>query len=104
MMYSETKLISLVLVGLLLVVSIHGADAIDDHELDSLVSRFSSGLSSVSAKLGVQADSQVNSASDAEEKMRSLYSTLERTLTEARQVAANSRSSLIWSRIEKLSL
>lgn len=75
-----------------------------DTEMDSLAEMFSNSLAKVNSKLGGPTGSgaQVESSSEADVKMRDLYSQLEKVLMEARQLSANSRSALISSNINTL--
>lgn len=76
-------------------------------ELDNLTLQFQNGFDMMSKNI------QLNSAlpsnppvtiGEADQKMRELYTALERNLMEARQRAANARSSVTFETIEKLNL
>lgn len=74
-------------------------------EIDDLIHRFQSGLSSLAEKTGIQNMALGDGAFSleaADRTMKELLDTLERTVIEARQRAANSRSSETLQTIEKL--
>lgn len=75
-------------------------------EIDALAAQFSSGFGSIARKTGmsenvVDAGQQMNVAA-VDQKLRQLYTTIEKSLMDARQRAANARSSLTSAAIDKL--
>lgn len=76
-------------------------------ELDNLALQFQNGFDLMSKNTGLISEQprvQTTDIGEADKKMRELYTVLERNLMEARQRAANARSSVTFDIIEKLSL
>lgn len=75
-------------------------------ELDNLALQFQNGFDIASRNAGFTSASsnQLSQIGDADKKMRDLYAALSRNLMEARQRAANARSFVTFSTIEKLKL
>lgn len=76
-------------------------------ELDNLALQFRNGFDLMSKNTGLISDQQnvqTTNIGEADKKMKELYTVLERNLMEARQRAANARSSVTFDIIEKLSL
>lgn len=75
-------------------------------EFDSLAHEFQNGFSLTSKKMGLMEGSNAapKNIVEAEKQMRDLYIALEKNLMDARQKAANVRSSLTSTTIEQLKL
>ena len=76
-------------------------------ELDRLAMQFDAGFSLASRELVVNnptTNKQLSFVEEADQRMRELYSTLEKNLSEARQRSALARSSLASYTIDKLLL
>lgn len=75
-------------------------------EFDNLAMEFQNGFNLVSKKMGLTEDSAgpPRDIEEAEKQMREMYIALERNLMDARQRAANSRSSVTSAAIEQLKL
>lgn len=76
-------------------------------ELDNLALQFQSGFNLMSKNIGnygASSGGQPQTISEADQQMRELYTALERNLMEARQRAANARSSVTFETIEQLNL
>lgn len=75
-------------------------------EFDNLAHEFQNGFGLASKKMGITGDlhGPPKNIVEAEKLMRDLYTALERNLMDARQRAANARSSMTSSAIEQLKL
>lgn len=94
-----------VLVGIIFLCCTISQTSADSAEIDNLAAMFESGLSSVSGKFGgPQVSMDSNTIPEVDKKMRELYTTIENGLLQARQAAAQSRSSMTTFVLEKLNL
>lgn len=76
-----------------------------DTDIDSLISKFEGNFGLTTQHLGLNPNGgQPGSIQDADIKMRSLYTAIEGYLLEARQKAANDRSSITSYTIKNLKL
>lgn len=77
-----------------------------DIEFDNLALQFQNGFGLASEKLGIAlgTNQPPQNVQEADKRMRDLYVAIERILMDARQRAANVRSSLISTAIERLRL
>lgn len=78
-----------------------------DVEFDNLALRFQNGFDLMSKTIGNNgafSGGPPKTIGEADKQMRELYTVLERNLMDARQRAANARSSVTFDTIEKLNL
>lgn len=97
---STTKFLNLIILLSGVVILVNASS-----DIDNLVDQFESNFGLTAQHLGLNPNGgQPGSIQDAELKMRSLYTAIENYLLEARQRAANDRSSVTSYTIKSLKL
>lgn len=105
-MIVHLKSLTVVVTCAAIIIMLHLLSCEANVEFDNLALEFQNGFELISKKTGFTLDSNKppTSIGEAEKRMRDFYTSLERSLKDARQRAANSRSTLTSSTIEKLNL
>lgn len=106
-MNSSRKTLNSAILGALIAISVLAHIVNANSELDRLAMQFDVGFNLASKGLGMNSpntDKQLSLVEEADQRMRLLYSTLEKNLAEARQKSALARSSLASYTIDKLLL